>query len=92
MTSFIGRFHDLRSVAPAPGCLDPDPDVGYPQGQELAGELREKGARGLVYPSARNSGGTCLVAFQPNVVQDVTPGPCWLISWTGTPDWSATAV
>jgi hypothetical protein len=90
--SFIGRFHDLRNVRPAPPCLDPDIALGYPQGQELARQLIAQGSRGLIYPSVRHNGGTCIAAFQPNVVQDVTPGARWKIAWAGTPQWSATTV
>jgi RES domain-containing protein len=92
--SFIGRFHDLRGMHPPPLALDHDPDVAYVHGQALARQLAalEPPSRGLIYPSARHPGGTCIVIFQPNVVQDVHPGPEWLISWTGTADWSATPV
>jgi len=89
--SFIGRFHDLRNLDPVPDCLDPDPAVGYPSGQALATDLIAQKSRGLIYPSVRNPNGVCLVAFQPNVVQDVSPGACWQITWNGTPIWSATA-
>ena len=90
--SFIGRFHDLRGVSPVPDCLHPDPTVGYPHGQELANQLTAAGSRGLVYPSVRRPRGVCIVAFQPNVVQDVAPGACWRLVWDGTPNWTATAV
>ncbi len=90
--SFIGRFHDLRSVSPMPSCLHPDPSVGYPSGQVLANSLIAAQSRGLIYPSVRNPGGICIVAFQPNVVQDVTPGACWRLFWDGTPQWTATTV
>lgn len=90
--SFIGRFHDLRSVTPRPDCLDDDTARGYPCGQSLASDLIQEGSRGLIYPSVRNPGGVCLVAFQQNVVQDVTPGACWKILWDGTPNWSASAI
>ena len=49
-------------------------------------------SRGLIYPSVRNPDGTCIVAFQPNAVQDVTPGANWKVSWDGSPVWTATAV
>jgi hypothetical protein len=88
--SFIGRFHDLRSMAPVPDCLHSDPAIGYPHGQSVARDLIAKGSRGLIYPSVRNAGGVCLVAFQPNVVQDLSPGACWKITWDGTPKWTAT--
>jgi hypothetical protein len=90
--AFIGRFHDLRSSSPRPVCLDPDPSIGYPEGQALARRLVSESSRGLIYPSVRNPGGVCLVAFQPNVVQDLSPGACWKITWDGTPSWHATAV
>lgn len=92
--SFIGRFHDLRGADPEPVALHHDTDVAYPQGQALARELKALAppSRGLIYPSVRRSGGTCLVAFQPNAVQDVHPGPEWEVTWDGTPDWSASPV
>jgi RES domain len=90
--SFIGRFHDLRNVSQKPACLDADISIGYPEGQALAKSLINGGSRGLVYPSVRDPGGTCIVAFQPNAVQDVTPGANWKISWNGSPVWAATAV
>lgn len=90
--SFIGRFHDLRNVVPPPDCLHRDPAVGYPLGQALARQLTAEGSRGLVYPSVRNPGGVCLVAFRPHVVQDVSPGACWQLTWDGTPNWRATTV
>jgi hypothetical protein len=90
--SFIGRFHDIRNVEPKHDCLHPDPAIGYPSGQSFAKDLVMQGARGLIYPSVRNPGGICLVAFQPNVVQDLSPGACWKITWDGTPNWTAMAV
>lgn len=90
--AFIGRFHDLRGVRPRPDCLHRDPPIGYPAGQVLARALVAAGSRGLVYPSVRHPGGTCLVAFQPNVVQDVAPGALWRLVWDGSPEWTATVV
>ena len=90
--SFIGRFHDLRNSAEAAECLDPDPRIGYPAGQAVATHIIGHHSRGLVYPSVRLPGGTCLVAFQPNVVQDVAPGACWKITWNGSRQWIASAV
>jgi hypothetical protein len=90
--SFIGRFHDLRGMEPSPECLSADTSIGYPLGQALARDLISLGSRGLLYPSVRNAGGICLVAFQPNVVQDLSPGANWKITWNGTAAWSATTV
>ncbi|MEQ8296899.1 MAG: RES family NAD+ phosphorylase [Nitratireductor sp.] len=90
LAGFIGDYHDLRGLGGGLACLDPDPAVGYPAGQALAGELRADGARGLIYPSARRPGGTCLVAFEPHCVQNVRPGARWKLVWSGTPDYTVT--
>ena len=84
---FIGVFQDLILDNPRPDCLDPDIDVGYPAGQALAKKLRgEKGVSGIVYPSVRQSGGTCLVALYPAVVQNVRQGGLWRMTWSGKPE------
>jgi hypothetical protein len=88
LADFIGRFHDLRAVDPAPACLDPDPTVGYPAGQGLARELLAVGSPGLVYPSVRHQHGTCLVAFRPSVVQNVRQGAMWRLTWAGLPTYA----
>lgn len=90
LAGFIGDFPDLRKADRALPCLDPDPAVGYPAGQSLARELRSDGVPALVYPSVRKPGGTCLVAFQPHLVQNVRPGARWKLTWSGHPAWSAT--
>lgn len=90
--SFIGRFHDIRGHEPSAPCLHPDTTTGYPRGQELAAALRNDGSRGLIYPSVRYPAGTCLVAFQPSVIQDVAPGAKWKFVWDGSPKWTATVV
>lgn len=84
VADFIGPFHDLRNVEPRPACLDPDPAVGYPAGQALARELRAGGSNGIVYPSIRHPGGTCLVAFHPSSVQNARQGVVWRLEWQGT--------
>lgn len=90
LAGFIGEFHDLRQVRGPPACMDPDPAAGYPAGQSLVRKLREDGSRGLIYPSVRRPGGTCLAAFHPHVVQNVRPGARWKLIWDGSPDWTAT--
>jgi hypothetical protein len=81
---FNGAFCDLRKVKPRPRCLDPDVAVGYPAGQALADEIRAaERALGVVYPSVRRAGGTCLAAFHPYVVQNVRQGGLWRLTWKG---------
>jgi RES domain-containing protein len=91
--SFAGEFVDLRSVSPRPDCLNPDPAVGYPVGNALADLTRRNGHNGIVYPSVRHDGGTCLVALWPAAVQSVAQGRVLRATWAGspTPEWSELA-
>lgn len=84
LADFIGPFHDLRRVRPRPPCLDPDLFVGYPAGQLLAWAVLDADGIGIVYPSARRPGGTCLAALRPHVVQNVREGDIWRLEWRGT--------
>lgn len=87
LADFIGLFHDLRSAGRAgEPCLSDDPAVAYPAGQALARRLRaEAGSNGIVYPSARHTGGVCLVAFRPDLVQNLRQGGIWRLEWQGSP-------
>ena len=49
-------------------CLAPD---SYAEGQVLGARLREHGSAGVVYPSVRRDGGTCLAVLQPPIVGNV---------------------
>ena len=60
--SMAGEFVDLRAT-PAHPCLNPDPAIGYPAGNAIADAARAQGLNGVVYPSVRHAGGTCIVAF-----------------------------
>lgn len=91
IADFVGSFPDLHGVTPKPPCLGADPETAYPLGQALARELRAGGARGLVYPSVRKTGGVCLVAFEPQIVQNVRPGARWELVWDGGPEFTARA-
>ena len=95
LADFIGPFPDLRGVAPPPApwpdCLHDDPETGYPAGQRLALALRGDGHAGLLYPSVRQKGGECLVAFVPQIVLNVRPGAKWWMRWDGSPDYTVTA-
>ncbi len=84
--SFAGAFVDLRDLNSEPECLNPDPVVGYPAGNALAAEARAETLNGVVYPSVRHSGGTCLVALWPHVVQSVAQGRVLRLVWAGSPD------
>ncbi|MBS7809563.1 RES family NAD+ phosphorylase [Roseococcus pinisoli] len=82
--SFAGDFVDLRAAQPAPACLDPDPALGYPAGNALARAVRDAGLNGILYPSVRQAGGTCLVALWPHVVQSVAQGAILRTIWAGS--------
>ncbi|MEL6859893.1 MAG: RES family NAD+ phosphorylase [Pseudomonadota bacterium] len=88
LAGFIGEFHDARALKRGNGILGDDPDVSYPLGQGLANKLRTEGGRGIIYPSVRHPKGTCLVAFQPHIVQSVRLGARWKIIWDGSPDYT----
>jgi RES domain-containing protein len=71
LADFRGEFHDIREDFGFAKCLDP---TSYATSQRLAGELLDKGSAGIVYPSVRHSGGTCIVCFRPALVNNVRKG------------------
>lgn len=87
LADFIGDFPDICDEPDHPA-LAADPVAGYPAGQTLARGLMRDGHRGLIYPSVRQPGQRCLVAFTPGAIQNVRPGASWELRWTGTPDYS----
>jgi hypothetical protein len=62
---FAGEFHHLSAREQA-RCLKkgPVPEC-YGPGQDLANHLLYAGSNGIVYPSVRKPGGTCIVCFRP---------------------------
>ena len=87
LADFFGPFHDLRGVdAAGEPALREDPSLAYPAGQALAKHLRvEAASGGIVYPSIRHAGGVCLVAFRPDLVQNLKQGGIWRLEWQGAP-------
>jgi hypothetical protein len=45
----------------------------------------EAGSLGVVYPSVRHQGGTCLACFRPALVTNVRRGKAYRFTWTGKP-------
>jgi hypothetical protein len=88
IADFFGPFHDFRNIdRTSEPSLQTDPGVGYPAGQARARHLREvMQSNGIIYPSARNSGGTCLVVFRPDLVQNLRQGEIWRLEWQGSAD------
>ncbi len=68
LADFSGEFHDLRRDRRFAACLAPD---SYVDSQELGQRLLDQGSLGVVYPSVRRRGGTCLACFRPAVVANV---------------------
>ena len=75
---FSARFHDLRGAADFRACLDPD---SYVASQTLAEALLDGGSLGVVYPSVRHRGGTCVACFRPPLVANVRRGPTYRFTW-----------
>ena len=91
LASMSGLFVDLRPVPDHPS-LDPDPAVGYPAGNAIAAIARVGGHNGIIYPSVRHLGGTCIAALWPNVVQSVVQGALYRLTWSGTPNYECEAL
>jgi RES domain-containing protein len=91
LADFIGEYPDITDERDHPA-LDPDPAIGYPQGQALAERLRRDGHDGLIYPSVRHDQGRCLVAFEPTAIRNVRPGASWDIVWSGSEEYDLKAV
>lgn len=78
--AFCGQQISLNLVARMPNKA-----VGYPAGNALAEAARTTGLNGMVYPSVRDPGGTCLAALRPHAVQSVAQGDVYKITWAGNP-------
>ncbi|MHB1936358.1 MAG: RES family NAD+ phosphorylase [Acidobacteriaceae bacterium] len=78
LADFTTEFHDLRAVdgegvsrqfrkflkpGPVPAC--------YAEPQQLARKLLASQSNGLIYPSVRHPGGTCIACFRPALVYHV---------------------
>lgn len=86
LADFSGEFHDLRNSAAHQSVFDPtvlDPK-SYVQSQRLGERLLESGSLGIVYPSVRHSGGTCLVCFRPALVMNLRRGKTYRFTWHGS--------
>lgn len=89
--SMSGVFVDVRQVPTHP-CLHPDPKIGYPAGNVIAAVARGTGHNGIIYPSVRHPGGTCIAALWPNVVQSVAQGAMYRLIWSGSPEYTIEAL
>jgi len=70
LADFRAEFHDLRGTEQHKDSLSP---ISYAASQALAAQLLELGSVGIVYPSVRRAGGTCIACFRPVLVSNVRP-------------------
>jgi hypothetical protein len=83
LADFSASFHDLRKrTKTARAWLAPD---SYVASQQLAEALLVAGSLGVVYPSVRHGGGTCVACFRPALVMNVRKARTWRFTWHGTP-------
>jgi len=80
LADFSAELHDLRRAAAFRSCLDP---VSYIASQALAELLLDRGSLGVVYPSARHRGGTCVACFRPALVANVRRAATCRFTWRG---------
>jgi hypothetical protein len=73
-------LHDVRRDRRFRDCLAPD---SYVASQALARQLLLAGSLGVVYPSVRHAGGTCLACFRPAIVTHVRRDASWRFAWEG---------
>ena len=73
LADFTTEFQDLRIVKPVyRKYLRPGPlPACYLEPQQFAAALLEARSNGILYPSVRRQGGTCLVCFRPALVYNV---------------------
>jgi len=81
LADFSAQFHDLRQTRGFGACLD---SRSYAAAQALAERLLESGALGVVYPSVRDDGGTCLACFRPALVTNVRRDATYRFTFRGT--------
>lgn len=78
---FGGEFYDIRDAPGFEACLSP---TSYIESQSVAERLLAAGSAGILYPSARHPGGTCLACFRPALVGHVRKDARWRFTWDGS--------
>lgn len=81
LADFRGEFHDLRNAPDFHFCLAPN---SYMESQALAERLLVSNSLGIVYPSVRLHGGTCIACFRPPLVTNVRKGSAYRYTWSGS--------
>jgi RES domain-containing protein len=82
LADFSCELHDLRGREAFTPYLDPR---SYVASQTLAAQLLEAGSLGIIYPSVRRAGGTCIACFRPALVMNVRRAKTYRFRWSGRP-------
>ncbi len=82
LADFSSSFHDLRHSPKFKFALNRD---SYFASQALGERLLEAGSLGMVYPSVRHSGGTCVACFRPTLVTNVRKDKTYCFTWSDSP-------
>ena len=81
LADFRCELHDLRGINGSHGqVLNPN---SYVASQKLAEHLFSASSLGVIFPSVRHSGGTCLACFRPALVTNVRKGLTYEFRWVG---------
>jgi RES domain-containing protein len=92
LADFAGGFHHLDPLeiqtclqsGPVPECYGP--------GQSLATTLLYSGSLGIIYPSVRKQGGTCIACFRPALVLQPRRGSIYQITVSAGAVWDESVV
>ena len=83
LANFDTTFHDARAKTAANAPYQGP--TSYTASQALGRELLESGSNGLLYRSARHTGGTCVACFRPGLVLNVRADSHFEYRWQGKP-------
>lgn len=93
LADFSASLHDLRAPSADGRRLSSVlAEDSYLASQDLAASLLEAGSLGIVFPSVRRLGGTCLVCFRPALIMNVRCDATYRLTWSGSPTPEVTVV
>lgn len=79
-----GRYDDIRATAPTDPIYDPDPER-YAAAQAYALQLYAANVvDGILYASVRETGGTCIAAFRPRLINGCKTAGFLAYTYDGT--------
>jgi RES domain-containing protein len=89
LADFSGEYSQLDPKE-MKTCLRPKPvPQCYAAGQVLANTLLHGGSNGIIYPSVRNPGGTCIACFRPALVYHPRRGKQYQLTVGAKEEWVA---